>query len=340
MEKSITIKDIARKFKCSPSTVSRALNGHPAINIETRHTISEYAQKMGYQKNAVSLSLLNQSTHTIGLIIPSTKYFHENAIVEGIQSVLEGMGYMLVVCITNEQLVNEKKHIERLLAHRVDALLVSIAHETYQKQDFTHFYTAQNRKIPIVFIDRAFQDENFSSVTVDDYRGAFLATQHLVDTGCKKIAFLSGPSSLYVCKQRLNGFLDCLLNNQISIKKHWIIETNFDSTSAMTATQHLFANAAHPDGIFCASDNMAYGVMQTLNGIKKQFPKDVAIVGFDDAPTSQFFNPSLTTINRKSVEVGCIAANLALQILEGTVSTNSKIILTPSLICRQTTANV
>lgn len=338
MERGITIKDIARKFKCSPSTVSRALNGHPAINIDTRNTISEYAQKMGYQKNAVSLSLLNQSTQTIGLIIPSTKYFHENAIIEGIQSVLTSSGYMLVVCITNEQLISEKKHIERLLAHRVDALLVSIAHETYQTQDFSHFYTVQKRKIPIVFIDRAFQDNNFSSVTVDDYRGAFVATQHLVDTGCKKIAFLSGPSSLYVCEQRLNGFVDCLNNNQISIKKRWIIETNFDSASAMSATQHLFAGSLHPDGIFCASDNMAYGVMQTLNGINKQFPKDVAIVGFDDAPTSQFFNPSLTTINRQSVEVGRIAANLALKILEGTVSTNSKMLLTPTLVRRQTTA--
>ena len=190
---NITIKDIARKFKCSPSTVSRALNNYAHTNIETRNTIQAYAQKMGYQRNSVSLSLLQKNTKTLGIVIPNITQFHETAMVEGIQSVLQPLGYLLNICVTNESYLLEKEYVERLMANRVDGIFLSIAQETYSESRYEHLQTVTNRNIPLIFIDRQYEEMQTSGVTTDDYLGAFIATEHLINVGCKKIAHLRGP---------------------------------------------------------------------------------------------------------------------------------------------------
>ncbi|MCA0363398.1 MAG: LacI family transcriptional regulator [Bacteroidetes bacterium] len=334
MNEPITIKDIARKFKCSPSTVSRALNNHPAINIETRKNISEYATKMGYQKNAVSLSLLNKSTMTIGLVVPSITFSHEQTIIDGIQSVTTDHGFMLNICISNESLVEEQRQIEKLMANRVDAILVSASHGSFEKQEFSHFYKVKNSNIPLVFIDREIPLEDFDSVITDDYQGAYQATQHLLDIGRQNLAFLAGSEFLVVCKNRKKGFEECLKDNNLVARQDWIVQTGFDSQSAVEPTNRLFSGTEIPDGIFCVNDNVAFGVVQTLIKMNIEIPKQTAIIGFDNSPLAGFFNPSISSVDRKSFEVGQKAAQLVFDLIQNQNENPQKIVLTPSLEIR------
>ena len=331
---NITIKDIARKFKCSPSTVSRALNDHHSINIETRKTIHEYAQKMGYQRNSVSLSLLHKSTKTIGIILPNISQFHESSMVEGLQSVLQPLGYLLNICVTNEHFLIEKEYTERLLANRVDGIFISISQETYNEGRYEHLQIAFQRNIPLIFIDRKYDGIEADGVTIDDYHGAFMATEHLIEVGCKRIAHLRGPKGLAVAEQRLNGYKDCLLKHNFTIDETLIRFSNFQIESAIEPTQYFLDLANPPDGIFGVNDQVCFGALKVIRERDIKVPKQIAIIGFDNSPISQYFCPPLSTVGRQSQPIGEEAAKLFLQQITHPSAT-SNIILSPELIIRQ-----
>jgi LacI family transcriptional regulator len=339
---NITIKDIAKKFKCSPSTVSRALNDHSNINAETKETIQEYAQKMGYQKNSISLSLLNKSTKTIGVLVPSINHSHETLMIQGIQSVFNSLGYMLIFCVTNEKHSLEQDHIKRLLSNRVDAILVSISQETASVRDFSHFDMVNKRKIPLVFIDRDIIENYGSSVVIDDYAGAYLATKHLIERGCRRIAHLAGPKGLLVSKLRLEGYLNCLKNNGITPNNDWIKHVEFNIESAIEPTKKWFEakNTATPDAIFGVNDYVCYGAINVLTSLDIKIPEEVSVVGFDNCPISPYFSPKLTTIDRKSYEIGRLAAEQTLEMLSSDTYLPEKSILNPILIERESTRQV
>jgi LacI family transcriptional regulator len=334
---NITIKDIARKFKCSPSTVSRALNDHSNINVDTRETIQEYAQKMGYQKNSISLSLLNKSTKTIGVLVPSINHSHEAQMIQGIQSVFDSLGYMLIFCVTNELHSLEQEHIKRLLSNRVDAIFVSISQETANLRDFSHFDMVNKRKTPLVFIDRDIVENYGSSVVIDDYKGAYLATKHLIDKGCRRIAHLAGPQGLLVSKLRLEGYLDCLKNHEISPNPDWIKHVEFNIESAIEPTKNWFESETRPDAIFGVNDYVCYGAVNVLMDMNIKIPEDVSIVGFDNCPISPYFFPKLTTVDRKSFEIGRLAAQQSLEMLSKVDFVPEKSILSPYIIIRDST---
>jgi LacI family transcriptional regulator len=331
---NITIKDIARKYKCSPSTVSRALNDYPHINIETRKTIQEYAQKMGYQRNSVSLSLLHKSTKTIGIILPNISQFHESAMVEGIQSVLRPLGYLLNICVTNEHYLTEKDYLERLLANRVDGIFLSISQETYDEGHYEHLQMAFNRNIPLIFIDRKCEEIQTDGVTIDDYHGAFMATEHLIKVGCKRIAHLRGPKGLTVSEQRYNGYRDCLLENNFPIDENLVKYANFQVESGIEPTKYLLNLPISPDGIFGVNDQVCLGALKVIREKGLQVPQQIAIIGFDNSPISQYFYPSLSTVGRQSQPIGEEAANLFLRQIANP-STSSSIVLSPELIIRE-----
>ncbi len=330
---NITIKDIARKFKCSPSTVSRALNNYAHTNIETRNTIQAYAQKMGYQRNSVSLSLLQKNTKTLGIVIPNITQFHETAMVEGIQSVLQPLGYLLNICVTNESYLLEKEYVERLMANRVDGIFLSIAQETYSEGRYDHLQNVTNRNIPLIFIDRQYEEIQTSGVTTDDYLGAFIATEHLINVGCKKIAHLRGPKGLAIAEQRFRGYRDCILKHNLPLDETLINFVNFNIESAIEPTKALLNLPNPPDAIFGVNDQVCFGALQVIKEKGIEVPQQIAVIGFDNTPISAYFSPSLSTIGRQSKPIGEEAAKLFLQQISE--SSNPKnLILPPKLIIR------
>lgn len=332
----ITIKDIARKFKCSPSTVSRALNDNSMINCETRKTIQEYAERMGYQRNIISLSLLNKSSKTIGVILPNINHFHESSMLEGLQTVFQPLGYLLNICVTNESYELEKQYIDRLLANRVDAIFISISQETIDKGHQEHIERAIRRDIPLIYIDRKFENSSSNAVIVNDYEGAFMATQHLIEIGCKRIAHLRGPKDLTVSEYRFNGYRDCLLKYDISIDESFICTTNFEIESAIEPTKHLLDLAQLPDAIFGVNDHVCIGAMHVIRQRNIKIPNEIALVGFDDSPIAEYFCPPLSSVQRQSRDIGLNASQIFLNYLKNDSEklSSQNIILSSQLIVR------
>ena len=340
----ITIKDIARKFKCSPSTVSRALNNHPLINEETRKNIQEYAHKMGYQRNTLSLGLRHSKSGTVGVIIPNISHFHETAMVDGIQTALQSRGYMLNICVTNESYTLEKEYVEKLLANRVEGIFLSVSQETYYTGHYEHLESILQRHIPLIFIDREYDGVEATSITVDDYLGVFTATEHLIlsartpsERGCRRIAHLKGPNGLTVSERRCKGYKDCLEKYNIPFDNNLIANTNFKAESAVVPTRRLMSLPNPPDAIFGVNDYVSIAAMQVILEMGFSIPEQVSVIGFDNSPFAAYFNPTLSTVNRSSKLIGEEAARLFLNNAETTTTQKENIILPPELIIRSST---
>ncbi|MEQ8812135.1 MAG: LacI family DNA-binding transcriptional regulator, partial [Imperialibacter sp.] len=253
----VTIKDIARELNISPSTVSRALKDHPDISKETKKAVSELAAKLNYQPNLIALSLRKSKTNTIGVIIPEIVHFFFSTIISGIEDVAYKAGYNVIISQTNESFLREVSDTNALVNSRVDGILASVSKETVS---YDHFRNLIDRGIPLVFFDRVCEELNTSRVIVDDYDGAFQATEHLISIGCKTIVHLEGPKNLDITKNRRDGYLAALKKNNLPINEDLIIhceQTTFDEGSRQIAT--LFDKKLTFDGIFANNDMVGIG---------------------------------------------------------------------------------
>ncbi len=342
MNKPVTIKDIARKFKCSPSTVSRALNNHPSINENTRRNLREYALSVGYQRNLVSLSLLNTKTASIGVIVPTINNYYESAIIEGLNAVLTPQGYTLNICVTNERYQLESEYMAKLLSNRVEGIFLSVSQETYDSGLYEHLESVGKVNVPMIFIDRAYEGFAAGSVTIDDYNGAFSAVQHLIDTGRKRIAHLKGPNGMTVTEDRFNGYTACLKKNGLPLDESLILNTNFKVESALDPTVQLLELDHRPDAFFCVNDQVAIGAMKVIREKGWRIPEDIAVVGFDDSPVSAYISPSLSSVSRPGRQIGENAARIFLQSIysDNLATTNTHLVLPSSLIIRASSSQV
>ncbi|MBX3256465.1 MAG: LacI family DNA-binding transcriptional regulator [Chitinophagaceae bacterium] len=340
MNKPVTIKDIAKKFKCSPSTVSRALNNHPSINEDTRRNLQEYAQKVGYQRNQVSLSLLNKKTATIGVIVPTINNYHESAIIEGIEAVLQPLGFTLNICVTNEQYVLESEYVNKLLSNRVEGIFLSVSQETYDSGHYEHLEQIKKRSIPLIFIDREYEGFATGSVIIDDYHGAFSAVEHLVKMGRKRIAHLKGPNGMAVAEERLRGYVECLKKYDLPVDEHLILNTNFKVESAIEPVTKLMSLPELPDAVFGVNDQVAIGAMKVIRDKGLSIPGDIAVAGFDNSPISAYIYPSLTSVARPGRQIGIEAAKIFADYLQqssGKEFSTKHIVLPSELIVREST---
>lgn len=334
MNKPVTIKDIARKFKCSPSTVSRALNNHHSINENTRRNLQEYARSVGYQRNLVSLSLLNTKTASIGVIVPTINNYYESAIIEGLDAVLQPQGYTLNICVTNERYQLESEYIIKLLSNRVEGIFLSVSQETYDSGLYEHLEKVGKGNVPLIFIDRAYEGFGAGSITIDDYHGAFAAVQHLINTGRRRIAHLKGPNGMTVTEQRFNGYIACLQQNGLPIDNSLILNTNFKVESALEPTALLLEQK--PDAIFGVNDQVAIGAMKVIREKGWRIPEDIAVIGFDDSPISAYISPALSSVSRPGRQIGEESARIFLQSVhsDNQPTANTHLILPSRLIIR------
>ncbi|GAA4441260.1 LacI family DNA-binding transcriptional regulator [Ravibacter arvi] len=340
-DRPVTIKDIARRFRCSPSTVSRALNDHPAINEDTRKNIQEYAQEVGYQRNELSLSLLNKKSDSLGVVVPTVSAYYESAMMEGLHSVLQPLGYTLNICVTNESYLLEKEHINKLLSNRVEGIFLSVSQETYDSGHYKHLQAVLSRRIPLIFIDREYEGVTADRVMVDDYHGAFSAVEHLVQMGCRRIAHLQGPQGLTVSEQRLRGYRDCLARYNIPLDEDLIMGTNFKVESAIVPTIRLFGLSNPPDGIFGVNDQVTIGAMRVAIDKGLRIPQDVAFVGFDNSPIAAYIYPSLTTVSRPGRKIGEEASRLFLrQVMRNEDARAENLVLPSELVIRESSLRI
>lgn len=334
---SVTIKDIAKLLGISKSTVSRALSEHSDVNIETRKKILEVAQKLNYQPNTIALNLKQQRTNTIGIIIPETMNRFFSKAIAGIQRIANLAGYNIIICQSDESLVAEKNNLRSLIGARVDGILISVSEET---DNGDHFDLLLQKKIPVVFFDRIVKDLNTSKVVTDNYEIAREGTEHLIEQGCKRIAWISGPQHLNNSKDRLQGYMDALTKHGIPVQEEYIIKSHFNGGNVEQYTNYLLNLPHLPDGIFAIND---YAAIEMIHHIKRrglQIPKDIAILGFNNERIGRFVEPSLSTIDLSAYDLGSVAAEVLIHQIKHPEHPIRERLVKSSLIVRESSKRI
>lgn len=330
--RQVTIKDIAKLLHISPSTVSRALKDHPDINPQTKKNVNELAKKLNYKPNQIALNLLQQESKIIGVIVPEIIHYFFSTVISGIEKVANESGYHIIIVQSNESYHKEVENIQALLSSNIDGFIIAMAKTT---MNFDHFKNIETIGVPMVFVDRACNDVTADTVLVDDFDGAYKATKHLIENGCKNIIHLAGPQNLSIGIQRKEGFLAALNDSNI-VSHDYTVQICDTHDHALKLMPELLSRYNNIDGIFAVNDLTAIGAMKGAKSVKKQVPEEVAISGFTNSFISYITDPELTTVDQKGFEMGQQSARMILKRIAssenyGPVTT----ILNTELIVRQ-----
>lgn len=319
----ITIKDIAKALGVSVSTVSRALKDSPDISEKRRKAIQQYAAEHRYQPNTLAATLRssrNARTKIVGVILPQFAHYYFSCILTGIEETCSKYGYRIVVAQSNDSYEREKQIIESYRAIRVCGIIVSQAKDTMK---YDHFHEVIKDGIPLIFFDRICTGILTSRVVVDDYAGAFAATEHLINTGCKRICFFGATMNLEISKNRFNGYRDALLKHKIPVDKN-LFRLCDNREEAEQLTPEMMQQEEHPDGFFTINDDTALGVLYACKRMGYRVPEDVSICGFADGIRAISCDPQLTTVEQRGYEVGQAAATAFFEEYEQEVTEEGK----------------
>ncbi|TYA74376.1 LacI family DNA-binding transcriptional regulator [Seonamhaeicola marinus] len=336
MKKRITLKHIASEFDVSIATVSKALNDSYEISVKTKEKIQQYAKKHNYTPNSVALSLLNKKTKTIGVIIPNIMNNFFAKVFMGIEQKAADKGYTLISCISNESHEKELKTMELLKNGTLDGFILSLAEETQAKADYQHIKNTINEGVPMVMFDRVTDAIECDKVIVDDFEGARNATNHLIHTGCKRIALISVIDNLSVGKLRAKGYEQALNENNIEIDSKLIVKIakNEDFETAMKI---VLADKSI-DGLLCLEESSAVQSLELVKRMGYKIPNELSIICFTNGKLPQYVSPKITTVSQHGKYIGETAAEMLINRLEGEGDTpfETKVIKT-SLIEREST---
>lgn len=338
--KKVTILDIAKELNVTFSTVARALNDHPAISAATKKAVRETAERLNYRQNKIASSLRSGRTNVIGVIVPSLRVTFFSSVVSGIEQVMNANGYNILLYQSNETLVKEKKGIETFLQSRVDGILASITTET---TDYSSYEEIIKRKTPLVFFDRAIDQLNISSVTINDYKGGFTATEHLIQQGYKRILHITADREILIFRERLRGYIDALKHYGLPVDDDLIVKGDFSLEFGKTVIKEARLKNLEYDAVFALEDFTAMGVLQQLQEFNVQIPKEVGVIGFANESFGSLVTPQLSTIDQQTILMGKEVAKLLLKLKKAELTQEEKpekIILDPLLIVRASSRRI
>lgn len=335
MNGKVTIYDIAKKLNITAATVSRALNGNQNISEKTRKMVLEAAHEMNYKQNKLALALKSGRSNYIGVIVPriNTNFF--GSVIRGLEEELNAKGFNIIITQSHNDEAMEAKNIETLIDSHVDAIFISSSSKSSKA-----LQKILDAKIPLIFFDRRKIMDHVSSVTIDDFTGGYLATKHLIDTGCKRIAHIvSGPIELEIFRERHRGYQQALEDHHIDYRKEFVLKTNSSIEEGKRAIDLLFNLPEKPDAIFSASDFVALGAIQELQARNIKVPEEVSVIGFANEPFTEFLELSISTVDQFPLEMGRTAARVYLNQETNPENKNiqKKVVLEPKLILRKST---
>jgi len=335
MTKKTTIYDIAEKLGITAATVSRALNGNTKISEATRKLVNDTAKEMNYEQNKLALALKSGKSYNVGVIVPRIDSNFFASVIRGIEEELYPKGYHVIICQTHDQKSVEMENINSLLNAQVDGILMSISNSGPEENQ--SFDRLLKKNVPLIFFDRKKEIEGVSSVTIDDFKGGYQATQHLIDQGCKRIAHLSNNRKVQIFKNRYLGYKQAIIDNGLEFDENLVIETMSKVDEGIKSTKLLLEMEMPPDAIFSSSDFVALGAIQEIKSRGIKIPEEICIVGFANEPFTGFMELSITSVDQSPVEMGRIAAQVFLEEVTNSkkVKTEKQVILTPELMIRK-----
>jgi LacI family transcriptional regulator len=332
----VRLKDIAEDLGVSVVTVSKVLRNHEDISPETRKRVLKRIKELNYQPNLAARALVTGKTHLIGLVVPDLVHAFFAQVAKGVSRTLRKNGYSLIIASSEEDSELENAEIARLLAHRIDALIVA---STQSSPDF--LAEIQGARVPYLLLDRNFRDCEANFVGIDDVEAGVLATQHLIEIGCERIAYIGGRN-VSTASNRLQGFKNAMAAHNIAINERYVIcRSHLDDDADKTgyeAMKALLRRVPYPDGVFCYNDPMATGAMQAIVEAGLHIPQDIALVGCGNVRYAPVLRVPLSSVDQDSESMGKKAGAIALELVTGKSVEVRSVLMQPRLIVRESTA--
>lgn len=333
----ITIKDIAKDLKISIATVSRALRNTYDVSEETRNKVLAKSKELNYRPNFNARGLVNHKSHNIGVILPMITNYYFSTVITGIQNVAYKNDFNVILYVTGESPEREINIARQLSLSSIDGLLVCVTSESHKCD---HLMEIIDNGVPIVFFDRVSESIAASKVMQNDFEGAFMAVEHLIKNGYRKIAHIGGPQGLSFSINRLNGYISAIKKYNLPVFPEWVIQSEFTQESGATDTRQLWESKNKPDAIFAVNDRKAIGAMLELKKRNIKVGKEVGVVGFTNDPMSSIISPSLTTFEEPALEIGMKCCELLLKHISKKSFLPREVILQGKLIVRESSGKL
>ncbi len=329
-----SLKDLAQELGVSIATVSRALHSSPEIGKEMQQRVKELAKKMNYRPNPFAQSLRKEAPKVIGVVLPNLVTHYYAAVLDGIEVEARKAGYSVISANTHEDCLDEQRAIDNFIDLHVVGIIACLSQST---TDYSHFEEISDMGIPLVFFGRTCLPEKFSSVTANGDEAAQQATQHLIDTGSRRIAFVGGPNHLDMVRRRKHGYLEALRDNHIPIERELVMCDNIDFDIALKNTLHLLQRPDRPDAILAFNDILLFAAFNAIKQQGLRIPEDVALIGFTDDAHARYTTPCLSAIEDQSSKMGQMACRLLLANIAGDTRIRKEIV-PQKLVIRETSA--
>lgn len=336
---AVTIKDIARELGLSTSTVSRALRDSYEISAETKNLVLKCAERLHYTPNPIALSLKEKRSRSIAVVVCEIANSFFSQVINGIESIAYSKGYNVIISQSHESFQREVNDLQFLASRSIDGLIISVSSET---EDMEHLKKLFEKGLPIVFFDRVTEEMNTHLVTVDNFNSAYKATNHLIENGYNRIACLTNSSHLLITKERIAGYRKALEEHSFAIDENLIKYCNYgaiQSDETRHAMEELFNLKERPDAILGLSDKLTTGALKFLQQKGIKVPQEMGLMGFSNGEFTEFLNPSLSIIKQPAFEMGQIATELLLSVIESKrpVKDFTRKVLETELIVRNST---
>lgn len=313
---AITIKDIAKVLGLSTSTVSRALRDSYEISPETKEKVLAYAREMNYRPNPIALSLKEKRSSSIGVLVAEIANSFFSQAINGIESVAQENGYNVIIAQSKENFAKEASALNYLASRSVDGIILSVSSET---TDFTLIQQMYEKKMPLVFFDRIADSIQTHKVTVDNFKGAYDATIHLIKNGYKNIACIANAPQLSITSERVNGYKAALQKASLSFTEANLVYCNHGGLiyeEVETAMKQLLKQKDKPDAIISCADKITTNVMRYAQKKRINIPENIALIGFSNLDLTDLLSPSLSVVRQPAGEMGKIAAELLIKMIE------------------------
>ena len=336
---AITIKDIARALNLSTSTISRALRDSHEISPDTKRLVMDYAAQMNYRPNSIALSLKENRSRAIGVVVPEIANYFFSQAINGIEAVAYDRGYHVFIFQSHERREREVLTVRQAVDRKVDGLLLSLSSET---DDISHLTALHRQNFPMVLFDRVSADLGTPCIVADDFGGAFAGTEHLIQTGRKRIALITIPPYISISRERLAGYRAALTHYGLTYDENLVRYAGFGQYEVDSLVEELVQQNPRPNAIFTVSDRLTLSCLRALHARNITIPDAVALVGFTNLPVADLLAPSLSTVGQPAEEIGRLAADQLINLIEhGPKAPRTGMIKLPStLVVRESSAVV
>jgi LacI family transcriptional regulator len=325
-----TMGDVAALAGVSKTTVSHVINNTRFVEKETRQRVLQAIAELGYRPSTVARSLTTRRTGTVGVIVSDSSNYFFAEVLRGIEGVLRAKDYALFVCNTAEILEREAHYLDLLLRQRVDGI---IAAATSQRWDI--LTEAEIQHVPVVFVDRSFDGLAGPFVGVDNVRGAYLGTSHLIECGHRRLGILAGFQRLSTMRERVVGFRQALQGHDIPLPEEWVVTSALSIEGGRNAMRQLLTLPERPTAVLINNNLLSLGALLAIKDLGLRCPEEVALVGFDDHPWAAVSDPPLTVIRQPARQLGQAAAEILVVLIDGGQTPVSRVILDCEVVLRQ-----